>query len=325
MEIGELTYLALKTWPDYEGQDEAYLYYAGYRCIPANRSSIVASRGIAAPIGDALILVHRGTLPCVGGGEALCKIVTSEDGHVVITAPEGNSLGQSAFDTWVVLLIRGVALQDGRGPAEEDYIEKRSYYASLLASVVGLNLVYSLEIEQFLYPNRFSLSRRYPAGLMRPELSWSPLYSVETVDRIKDLHSRIGSRAPQEIARIRLALRWLDRGIRSVEFDALIFLWMAFEALLLHGGTNIRPICECLGRAYGISSNRANEKFGIGKLHGLRSKLFHGKSDAPPSARLNEYLQTLFTDALFEAVGMQCRREALAFVRNKDFDLKDFR
>jgi hypothetical protein len=77
------------------------------------------------------------------------------------------------------------------------------------------------------------------------------------------------------------------------------------QALVRHrdtgdgGGSNIRPLNEKLGIAYGIDRTVANERFGIGRLTSARADVVHtgARPDVPSSVML--LLNGVYVDVLY--------------------------
>lgn len=120
-------------------------------------------------------------------------------------------------------------------------------------------------------------------------------------------------------ARIRLAMHWFHEALNDDTQDEFIKLWIAVEALAMPDTTNVRPVNQILGSAYGITAQDAAKRFGAGKLQGLRSRILHNGEQLVIHGDLTNYVRALFTDILFEVLALPAQHRADAYMRAPAF------
>ena len=80
---------------------------------------------------------------------------------------------------------------------------------------------------------------------------------------------------------VKTAARWYLRGVQAGPgVDGAMFLWFAVEALV---GTSKKAAIEEALREAG--RDPADQAIGVGRLHGIRSKIVHDKPDSDPPAK----------------------------------------
>lgn len=136
-------------------------------------------------------------------------------------------------------------------------------------------------------------------------------------DTLNNLDARIRDR-------VRLASRWFEDATNSMGLDRFLKCWFAIEILGMPDDTNIRPINEALARSYNLSLAEAAERFKIGRIFGLRSRVVHNGQVFVPSDLLLLYLEGLFWDISADLLGLQCEQRANEAMQKPDFDLVSF-
>lgn len=130
------------------------------------------------------------------------------------------------------------------------------------------------------------------------------------------------AQSPEDVRRrLELSLRWLASAVKDGGADAVLKYWIALETLAMPDGTDIRPIGEALGRSYGIAGRDANERFLVGRLFGLRSRIVHGGILAPIHPRILEFMAAIFLDVLLDTLGQPAEGRSRAVRDRSDVDL----
>ncbi|MBD0325807.1 MAG: hypothetical protein ICV68_05215, partial [Pyrinomonadaceae bacterium] len=121
---------------------------------------------------------------------------------------------------------------------------------------------------------------------------------------------------------IKLSLRWFESALYGKGgIDAYLKYWFAIETLGMPSTTNIRPLVESLSRAYGISHEEAQQKFSIGRLFGLRSRIVHEGQIISVHQNLTKYIEALYVDVLLEHLGLASEHRAEDVIDDPNFDL----
>lgn len=87
---------------------------------------------------------------------------------------------------------------------------------------------------------------------------------------------------------------------------------------------NVTPLNEALAAAYGIGTNEARKRFGLGRIFGFRSRLVHNGERLVVQGLLDAYLVGLFRDVLFHKLKLPPQGFAEAVVQQPSFDLPQF-
>lgn len=118
-------------------------------------------------------------------------------------------------------------------------------------------------------------------------------------------------RSEEERARLRLAANWYWRADAEIDAtQAYIAHWLTIEALEMES-TNIAPVKRAVHDLIGGDSGMTAA--GIGRLHGLRSKLVHGKSGSVSPRQLASVRAVALALLERRLLGIldEARREAL--------------
>lgn len=108
--------------------------------------------------------------------------------------------------------------------------------------------------------------------------------------------------------RIELSLHWYDKALRSLGVDSFLNNWIAIETLAMPDTSNVRPINEHLAAIYGLAYGEVAERFGVGRLLGLRSRIVHDGEDLTVYAQMTDYMNRLYEDLLHNSLGLRSHR-----------------
>lgn len=220
---------------------------------------------------------------------------SQEMAHLIIAAPEQRSEDEARFNLDVAAGLAGAAL--------------------------GRNAIFQLLFENLvdLSTKKVSVSTpviRNPLAIEIPEVSESGLsVFARCLERVADL-------GEAERNRVRLALHWHEQAARSLPRDEFLKQWIALEAIGMDERSNVRPLVELLAKAYALSYNEARAQFGIGRIFGFRSRIVHRGERLPINGLLQEYVEAVFRDVLFERLGLPCRRFASSVAASRSFNLR---
>lgn len=88
--------------------------------------------------------------------------------------------------------------------------------------------------------------------------------------------------------------------------------------------TNIKPIKDALSKIYGIKIEAVDQKFKIGRLFGLRSRIVHNGENVSMHYLVEVYLQSVFVDILYWKLGLTVEKKASKILEVNDFNLESY-
>jgi hypothetical protein len=245
--------------------------------------------------------------------------------HVTETDWPVNLLNVKEQDTFpgVYLILLTPSTVDGNEIADA-VIEKR------LKEVVGLLMVLNGRNIAFehIYDNIITFEGNKISATSQvtenPLVFPAPIISSENFNKIKAADTAIQSMPPNEKNRILLSLHWFESAMRSSKVNSFLSFWIALETLGMED-TNIRPLNKSLAQIYSLPSHvDANNKFGLGRIFGLRSRIVHKGHIVPIHQNLQRYLETLYTDIFLAKLGLEPNRYAEIELNKADFNLSDY-
>jgi hypothetical protein len=139
-----------------------------------------------------------------------------------------------------------------------------------------------------------------------------PDLSDDAVQILEDASVSIGQLPETDRRRFRLSLRWFSQAVRSDGTDAFLRHWISLEILAMPNTSNIRPLEESLGKAYGLDHSTARNRFKIGRVYQQRNRIVHDGEDTVATPSLNAYMQGVYKDVLCEQLGIAAPKAAEA-------------
>jgi hypothetical protein len=207
---------------------------------------------------------------------------------------------------------------DGACGDEAATLNRLDAVSGLLASLNGKNMIY-----QHVFDNQVPVGGNgvtaispvfeNPMTIPSPDISDSYLDFIETVD------GAISGLDDHTQNRIQLSLRWFHSAQAHEGVDGLLRYWIALETLAMPDSTNIKPLETLIASASGLSIEEARDRFCVGRLFGLRSRIVHDGSMVPINASLLDYVAALYGDVLLASVGLDSGSRTEAML--KDFDV----
>jgi hypothetical protein len=195
--------------------------------------------------------------------------------------------------------------------------------AGLVAAVLGRNIAYQLVFDNtvnLVQDNTtvFSPIARNPLADDPPDLTDVGIEELKLVlPSISGLPELVRNR-------VEFALHWHEEAARSPATDQFLKRWIALEALGMSERENIRPLNESLAISYGLSVQEAAARFSVGRIFGFRSRIVHRGERLPVHGVLEQYVEALFRDVLFQKIGLPPRGFAAAITSVPSFDLRAF-
>lgn len=188
---------------------------------------------------------------------------------------------------------------------DESVVRKRvSAYAGLFASFFGRNCVFELEFENIVHCAGDKVEVCSPV-FENPYFFGVPDLSIKNVEYFKLVVSHLSGLNQEVRNRIELAFHWFEASLRNIDgIDTFIKLWVAIEVLAMPDTTNIRPANELLAASYGLSVQEASDRFMLGRLFGLRSRIIHNGEKIPMHQEILRLMEALFIDLLLATLGL---------------------
>jgi len=159
----------------------------------------------------------------------------------------------------------------------------------------------------------------FSAAFKTPVAYGQPRFSTGDLAVVDDASKALSQRDEMLQARVRVALQWFHDALHDDTQDEFIKLWVAVEALAMPDTTNVKPVNEILASSYGITAQDAAKRFGVGKLHGMRSRILHRGEQLAIHGDLTNYVRALFTDVLLAVLGLSAQHRADAYMQAPTF------
>ena len=193
----------------------------------------------------------------------------------------------------------------------------------LLGAINGRNMVFEHLFDNVLdlsenKTSAFSPVFENPAWFSAVDLSPARRGTINTAGTL------ISALPTAEKNRVNLSLRWFESALYDSGVDSFLKQWIALETLAMPDTTNVQPLTTKLASAYGISEADARDKFKVGRLFGLRSRIVHGGQICPIHGMLSKYMEAVFVDALLERLGMPSERRTEAVLADPHFSLTSY-
>jgi hypothetical protein len=230
------------------------------------------------------------------------------------------------FDTFKApfasyLLILQPYIVDGIEHSEYEVKKNAGTIAGFYTAINGFNMAYKRAFD-------FECSmdgQTTCAGpvFLNPGAFPDPDLSVDRLNKICDLGKKLDAMDLRDRNRIKLALYWFEQGLHAKGLDGFIKHWVAIETLAMPDETNVKPANEILAKLYGCTVKDASEKFGLGRIQGLRSRILHNGEDLSIHQDLSRYVEALFFDLLMACFGICDAHRSASILESPDFNLKN--
>ena len=240
------------------------------------------------------------------------------DGHARIRTPQKPVLRTAPAGTYVVLTT---PYEGGDARASQRTLDAAE---GLLRARWGAAVVYRSVFENVfdLYTGQVVL---HFAGVDDPSFPDVPAVDDSEVRDLDALAGAIGGLTGEAGTRVALALRWLAMAGRERGVDALLKYWIAIETLALpDGDTNVRHAETLLEAGYGLDKVAVRERFGLGRLQGMRSAIVHNGARVRFPGEVGKFLEALFLDLLHVWLGLPCPRRAAELETQGEFTWTDW-
>jgi len=209
---------------------------------------------------------------------------------------------------------------DGVNQGEYKIKSRAGAISSIYSAVNGRNMAFNLYFE-----NEISMPNGNPSAttdsVINPHSFPKPDVSKDQLDLIYKVGKLIEKSETSQKNKIEISLHWFNEGRKSKGLDEFIKYWIALESLGMPDTTNVRPLNQSISNAYNVSMQVVGDRFGIGKIQGLRSRIVHHGEDVPIHSDLSDYLQGLYIDILFDHLGTISQKRAEKVLEREGFNL----
>ena len=290
------------------------IWVTGYRVLRVPQESFARGPRVI-DLGEVRAVILFGTITCLDSREAKIEIITENQWRLDASAIHGHETPEGAY-----LLLLAPFDVDGTSGNEAITRQKIGVAAGLFAAFNGRNMVYERLIDNVLSMTGDEATVMTPVW-ENPFSFVAPDVSDTRLDVISSAYRIIASLPQSDQNRVFLSLRWFESALYERGVDSCLKYWIALETLGMLDTTNVHPLNEILSHAYNLSCKEARDRFKLGRLHGLRSRIVHGGQIIPIHAQLLEYIEALYVDILFEHLGLSCERRAEEAMNKPGFAL----
>jgi len=249
-------------------------------------------------LSDSLILAFWGSMTYLDASALSLRF--TPDGDVI--AQGDISQRESGQGAWLLVIQ-----PCNTNSPKNEYILKfnASVLSSLIISVTTRNYAYSR-----VFDNCISLKSDEATAASGPALGPhgfdKPLLSG--LDTFQQAAATLEQKPDADRRRIELSLHWYDKSLRSYGVDSFLNNWIAIETLAMPDTSNVRPINIRLSEIYKLPLPVVAERFAVGRLLGLRSRIVHDGEDLTVFAPMSDYMRRLYEDLLHDVLGMTTNR-----------------
>ena len=147
----------------------------------------------------------------------------------------------------------------------------------------------------------------------------------DTIKNLVDTHKKIEGITNNNFKRkIKLSMSWFNKTVNTKFHEKFMYFWIALEILTMKDGSDVKPLQDLLSKAYNIPHKQLESSFHIGKLFGLRSRIFHNGFNPKLEIQFLHYCDLLYYDALNQILGIECKQLALNYLKSKNIDFDNF-
>ncbi len=303
--------------PSWSDNGATQLIVACYRLLDVRDDWLAQgeARGVEAGLARGLFVDQRLTYIDTAEG-----VYPASTGDAIVTDPKlfrWPDLPKAPY-----LLVLSAFDDSGKFQSRNDALREIEELVGIINSIAGRNAgdakVFELDVE---LPSGNYIGT---AGPLVVGYYDSLDLSVDGIDQIVEGLRELTSLPRDDHTRVALSLRWFARGLRESGQDALISLWVAVETLAMPDETNVKPAVKDLGQIYGADTGTTANRFPLGRIQGLRSRILHNGEMVIVSSELNSYLVAVYRDLLFDTLGLAPRFWIDSFLNRSKFDVTKY-
>jgi len=305
--------LAPQDW--FSCKETSSIWVSCYRVFRVSPDSLAASGNISLPWAIALPL--WGQVHYTDVSQAKIVHITEEEWEFDASQIQEKNTLEGAY----IILIAPYAV-DGHKRPETEVRQVLQETVALFMAMNGRNAAFELMFDNIL-PMTGENTMVISPVVENPLCFPAPDFSSMRLLDIQNVAKAIECLPLEERNRIKLSLRWLESAMRKHGVDSFLSFWIALETLAMDT-TDIRAINQSLAKAYGVSIQDASQRFGVGRIFGLRSQIVHHGNIAAIHQNLEQYLEALYTDLLLAELHLPSEHKAQLVLSDPGFDLLSY-
>jgi Apea-like HEPN len=180
-------------------------------------------------------------------------------------------------------------------------------------------------IFQKVFENIIELTSRnttsFSPTFVNPATDLSPNLKADAIQMLSQ--SSVNLQAlPENIQnRVKLSLRWYSKSLKEADIDGFLSIWIAIEVIGMPDTSNVKPAIELLAKIYQLDYRTAVNRFQLGRIQDLRSKVVHEGKIFTIHYFLTKYLEAIYIDLLIETLGLPHERRTEAILDSQQFNL----
>lgn len=176
-----------------------------------------------------------------------------------------------------------------------------------LKAIFGKNIAF-----KHIFDNEVGLQKQFVASwtdpIENPLIYPKPDIKNRSIDKLQKSFKDLAI----DKQNILLSFDWFNKASNLDFEDQFITLWIALEALIGYDGKNlVSKIHQNLKKIYGKKINDIGNTFQVGRLYGIRKKIFHEGVKFITSRIINEYLSAIYQDLLLYNLGLPIEERSI--------------
>lgn len=303
---------AKESW--FNDKDNSSLWVSAYRVFRIPKETFT-SGPIVIELSKLVAILLYGKMNYLHTQDLTWELTDNEILQLKTIAPSFQETNEGTY----LLLIAPFDINGEKG-SEQRTSQLITEAVALLTSHYGRNIAYDK-----VYDNRVHMSSGevscFTPSILNPSSMNAPALNKDSVEALTLADSTLYSLESNIQQRIRLSLRWYEASLNDRDIDAFIKSWIAIETIAMPDTSNIRPVNEQLSEIYHIPYKQAKDHFQIGKLAGLRSDIVHDGKIVPMHSKLSDYMDAIYADLLFHALGLPAQYRAKTILEDPAFNL----
>jgi len=260
-------------------------------------------------IGDILAVILYGELTYFELGKMILDSSVPDQLSLITPTPIQQRSPKSG---WLLLITPYVV--DGVQRDEPEVKHNIFAAAGFLAAFNGRNMIYEQVFHNVLEVQSGRLTT-FSGVIVNSSTYPTPDLSSQRINLIETATSQLSQLPVALKNRVWLSLRWYEASLRSTGVDGFLQAWIALEVLGIDKA-DIRPVNEALARIYGITLNEAKQRFDVGRICGIRSRIVHDGELVSISQPISDYVEAIYVDVLYELLGLDTERRAESHINN---------
>lgn len=296
----------------FKDASKSSIWIEGYRMMQVTRPAFCLFQPPPfMDLGDVRVLFSYGTLSYRDAS----KVIEFGTDHVrSINGSQFKSI-ETNIGGWTILVTP--YKWDGVQRTEEEARNSIIVAKAILSGLNSPNLAYEKVYENIVELSPIKTTAFSPTMLTTFQ---PPNLQAPALQLLSQASVNLQALLEEERNRVILSLRWYNQSLEQ-GLDGFLSIWIAIEAIGMQDDTNVKPAVQLLANIYQLDYQAAVNRFQLGRIHGFRSKIVHGRKRFAIHTLLIAYLQAIYLDLLTEALHLPCRRGAERVLQDPQLDL----